>query len=32
MFNIQSDISDHTYGLNFQKKLEISHLELQQKT
>ena len=26
MTNIRSDISDHTYGLNFWKKLEISHL------
>ena len=32
MFKIQSDISDHTYGLNFRKKLEISHLQLQQQT
>ena len=32
MVNIQSDILDHTYGLNFWKKLEISHLELQKQT
>ena len=32
MVNIQSDISDHTHGLNFGKKLEISHLELPQQT
>ena len=34
MVNIRSDMSDHTYGLDFQKKLEISHrsdLELENK-
>ena len=32
MVNIRSDISNHTYGLNLRKKLEISHLELEKQT